>query len=375
MNTDTQQSRVIETPPEKPVAPVAPAPVVAPAAAAATPAPVVLPRPASPIGPHGEGLSVVIPAYNEGDSIGVILGKIRQLKPAAEVIVVDDGSSDNTAPAAASHGVRVVRHPYNKGNGAAVKTGIRAAHGEVVLLIDADGQHQPEDIERVLAGIGEYDLVVGARTQGAARGLVRDVGNAFFNQLASYMVGRPIPDLTSGFRAMRRPLILEFIHLLPNGYSYPTTSTLSFMKAGYNVQFVPIRARKASGKSQIKVIKDGTKFVVIIFRIITLFNPMRVFLPLSLVLFLPGLAYGLYNFALAADHRIPNGAVILIMTSILVFLFGLISEQIAAMRFENTQRMPDAGFHPSGGGNFEWPTEGTPATPPTARPETPPDER
>jgi hypothetical protein len=214
---------------------------------------------------------------------------------------------------------------------------------------------------------------VGARTQGAARGVVRDVGNAFFNQLASYMVGRPIPDLTSGFRAMRRPLILEFIHLLPNGYSYPTTSTLSFMKAGYNVQFVPIRARKASGKSQIKVIKDGTKFVVIIFRIITLFNPMRVFLPLSLVLFAFGMIYGLSNVAL--NHRIPNGAVIVIMTSILVFLFGLISEQIAAMRFENTQRMPDAGFHPSGGGNFEWPSEGAPVNPPAARPETPPDER
>jgi len=373
MNIDTQQSRVIETPPEAPVAPVAPAPAAAAPEPAPAPAPVALPRPASPIGPHGEGLSVVIPAYNEGDSIGVILGKIRQLKPAAEVIVVDDGSSDNTAPAAAGHGVRVVRHPYNKGNGAAVKTGIRAAHGEVVLLIDADGQHQPEDIERVLAGIGEYDLVVGARTQGAARGMVRDVGNAFFNHLASYMVGRPIPDLTSGFRAMRRPLILEFIHLLPNGYSYPTTSTLSFMKAGYNVQFVPIRARKASGKSQIKVIKDGTKFVVIIFRIITLFNPMRVFLPLSLVLFAFGMIYGLSNVAL--NHRIPNGAVIVIMTSILVFLFGLISEQIAAMRFESTQRMPDAGFHPSGGGNFEWPSEGAPVNPPAARPETPPDER
>src|SRR5690242_17050986 len=164
MNIDTQQSRVIETPPEAPVAPAAPAPVVAAPALAPAPNQVALPRPASPIGPNGEGLSVVIPAYNEGDSIGVILGKIRQLKPAAEVIVVDDGSSDNTAPAAAArHGVRVVRHPYNKGNGAAVKTGIRAAHGEVVLLIDADGQHQPEDIERVLAGIGEYDLVVGAR--------------------------------------------------------------------------------------------------------------------------------------------------------------------------------------------------------------------
>ena len=270
----------------------------------------------------------------------MILGKIRQLKPAAEVLVIDDGSSDDTAGVAAAQGARVVRHPYNKGNGAAVKSGLRAARGAVVLIIDADGQHQPEDIERVLAGVGEYDLVVGARTLGAARGVLRDLGNGFFNRLASYLVGREIPDLTSGFRAMRHSLIMEFIHLLPNGYSSPTTGTLSFIKAGYNVQFVPIRARKASGKSQIKLVKDGTKFLVIIFRIITLFSPMKVFLPLSGVLFLLGLAYGLSNFVLAADHRIPNGAVILLMSSIFVFLFGLISEQIAAMRFENTQRLP-----------------------------------
>jgi glycosyltransferase involved in cell wall biosynthesis len=297
------------------------------------------PTPERPIGPDGRGLSVIIPAFNEGESIGVILGKIRQLKPAAEVLVVDDGSADNTAAVAAACGARVVRHPYNKGNGAAIKSGLRAARGAVVLMLDADGQHQPEDIERVLAEIGEYDLVVGARTLGAARGLVRDLGNGFFNRLASYLVGRPIPDLTSGFRAMRRPLIMEFIHLLPNGYSYPTTSTLAFIKAGYNLQFVPIRARKAAGKSQIKIIRDGTKFVVIILRIITLFSPMKVILPVSLVVFLLGLIYGLGNFFLA-DHRIPNGAVIMLMTSIFIFLFGLISEQIAAMRFESTQRPP-----------------------------------
>ncbi len=280
---------------------------------------------------------MIIPAYNEGESISYVLGKIRQLKPAAEVVVVDDGSTDNTAQAALALGARVVRHPYNKGNGAAVKSGLRAAGGEVVLLIDADGQHQPEDIERVLAGIGEYDLVVGARTLGAARGRVRDLGNGFFNRLASYLVGHPIPDLTSGFRAMRRPLIMEFIHLLPNGYSYPSTSTLAFIKAGYNVQFVPIRAKKASGKSQIKIVKDGTKFVVIILRIVTLFSPMKVFLPISAVLFGIGLLYGLGNVAFVG-RRFPNVAVILIMTSVFIFLFGLISEQIAAMRLERTQR-------------------------------------
>jgi glycosyltransferase involved in cell wall biosynthesis len=315
---------------------------------------------ASPIGADGRGLSVIIPAYNEGDSISYVLGKTRALKPAAEIIVVDDGSSDNTAAAALAGGARVVRHPYNKGNGAAIKSGLRAASGDVVLMLDADGQHQPEDIERLLAGIGEYDLVVGARTLGANRGLIRDAGNAFFNRLASYMVGRPIPDLTSGFRAMRRPLIMEFIHLLPNGYSYPTTSTLSFIKAGYSVQFVPIEARKAAGKSQIKILKDGTKFVVIIFRIVTLFSPMRVFLPLSALLFLLGLIYAVGNVTLAADHRIPNGAVIMLMVSIFCFLFGLISEQIAAMRFENTQRFHVDG--PPGTGSAGAPTH-APAPP------------
>jgi glycosyltransferase involved in cell wall biosynthesis len=281
---------------------------------------------------------VIIPAFNEGESISYVLGKIRQLKPAAEVIVVDDGSTDNTAAAALAEGVRVVRHPYNKGNGAAIKSGLRAATGEVVLMLDADGQHRPEDIEQVLGGIGEYDLVVGARTLGANRGMVRDLGNGFFNSLASYLVGRPIPDLTSGFRAMRRALIMEFIHLLPNGYSYPSTSTLAFIKAGYNVNFVPILAKKATGKSQIKILKDGTRFVVIILRIVTLFSPMKVFGPISGILMLAGLLYGLLNVAITPEHRVPNGAVILLMSSVFIFLFALISEQIAAMRLEHTQR-------------------------------------
>ena len=290
----------------------------------------------SPIGADGTGLSVVIPAYNEGESISMIIEKMRALKPAAELIVVDDGSKDNTALVARASGARVVRHPYNKGNGAAVKTGIRAAKGKVVLLMDADGQHRVEDVESVLAHIGEYDLVVGARTIATERGVIRDLGNAFFNRLASYLVGRNIPDLTSGFRAMKRDKIMEFIHLLPNGYSYPTTSTLSFIKAGYNVDFVPIRARKASGKSQIKIVRDGVKFIVIIFRIITLFSPMKIFLPLAVIFFLLGLIYALGNFFLAG--HIPNGAVLLLMTSVFIFMFGLISEQIAAMRSEGAQR-------------------------------------
>src|SRR5438552_3523242 len=283
-------------------------------------------------------LTIIIPAYNEGDAIGAVIGKARALRPQAEILVVDDGSGDDTSEAAASAGARVIRHPYNKGNGASVKTGLRNAHGDVVLLLDADGQHPPEDIERVLAGIGEYDLVVGARTHDSESAWIRDFGNAVFNNLASYLSGRKIPDLTSGFRAMKRDMILEFIHLLPNLYSYPTTSTLAFIKAGYNVQFVPIRARKGTGRSNTKIMRDGVRAVVTIMRMITLFAPMKIFLPVSVALFVLGVLYGVANIFLWGINRIPNGSVLLILSSLFIFLFGLISEQIAAMRFENSQR-------------------------------------
>jgi glycosyltransferase involved in cell wall biosynthesis len=286
----------------------------------------------------GYSLSIVIPAYNEGDAVGAVIGKLRALRPEAEIVVVDDGSKDDTAQAAAEAGARVVRHPYNKGNGAAVKTGLRNARGDVVLLLDADGQHPAEDIEHVLAGVGEYDLVVGARTRQSETSWVRDLGNGIFNGLGSYLAGRKIPDLTSGFRAMKRDLVMEFIHLLPNLYSYPTTTTLSFIKAGYNVQFVPITARKGTGRSNTKIIRDGIRAIVIIFRMITLFAPMKIFLPLSAVLFVLGILYGLVNIFIWGLGRIPNGSVLLILSSLFIFLFGLISEQIAAMRFESSQR-------------------------------------
>src|SRR5204862_4921592 len=206
------------------------------------------------------------------------------------------------------------------------------------LLLGAAGRLPPEDIESVLAGMGEYDLVVGARTRDSESAWIRDFGNAIFNNLASYLSGRKIPDLTSGFRAMKRDLILEFIHLLPNLYSYPTTSTLAFIKAGYNVQFVPIKARKGTGRSNTKILRDGTRAVVIILRMITLFAPMKIFLPISLALFALGVLYGIVNIFLWGINRIPNGSVLLILSSLFIFLFGLISEQIAAMRFENSQR-------------------------------------
>jgi glycosyltransferase involved in cell wall biosynthesis len=283
-------------------------------------------------------LTVIIPAYNEGDSVDKVVRKIRDLRPGAEIIVVDDGSKDDTTAVARAAGARVITHPYNKGNGAAVKTGLRAAHGDVVLLLDADGQHPAEDIERVLAPIGEYDLVVGARTRQSETALVRNIGNGIFNGLASYLAGREIRDLTSGFRAMKRDMIMEFIHLLPNLYSYPTTSTLAFLKAGYNVQFVPITARKGTGRSNTRIIRDGIRAIVTILRMITLFAPMKIFLPVSVLLFLGGVVYGLANIFLFGINRIPNGSVLLILSSLFIFLFGLISEQIAAMRFESSQR-------------------------------------
>jgi glycosyltransferase involved in cell wall biosynthesis len=279
-------------------------------------------------------VSVVMPAYNEADSIRPVVERVLTEMPAAEIIVVDDASRDGTAGQLADLPVRVIRHPYNKGNGAAVKTGLRAATGEWVLLLDADGQHNADDINALLRQSDEYDLVVGARHATTQANWVRRVGNQALNWLASYVVGREIPDLTSGFRVMRRSAIMEFIHLLPNGYSYPATSTLCFFKAGYSVKFVPLRAeRRRGGKSGIRLAKDGPKFLMIIFRILTLFSPLRLFLPICLLFLGLGLGSAAYTF-LFDRFRVPNSAVVLILAALFIFLMGLISEQIAALRFE-----------------------------------------
>jgi glycosyltransferase involved in cell wall biosynthesis len=227
----------------------------------------------------------------------------------------------------------VVRHPYNKGNGAAVKSGIRKASGEFVMVIDADGQHQPADARRIVSSLGEYDLVVGAREPATQASGARRAGNALLNWLASYLTGRPIPDLTSGFRAARREHLLEFLHLLPNGFSTPTTTTLAFVKAGYNVAFAPIEARQRVGKSKIKLARDGFKFFLILLKVITIFSPLRIFVPLAASSFTLGVAYGAYNFFLV-DRKIPNGSVLLIMFAVIVVLVGLVSEQISALRAE-----------------------------------------
>ncbi len=270
--------------------------------------------------------SVVIPAFDEEAGIAAVLERLAG-HGFLEVIVVDDGSRDGTAERAARAGARVVRHPYNKGNGAAVKTGVREAKGEVVLLMDADGQHDPDEAQALYGPIGEYDMVIGAR-KARDQGAVRALGNGIFTLLASWLTGRPIPDLTSGYRAARRERLLEVLHLLPNGFSYPTTSCLAFLKAGFSVSFVPIQARPRIGTSKIKVLRDGVRFLLIIFKIVTLYSPLRVFFPIALVSFVAGAAYGVWNVLHAG--KIPMGAALLIQLAVVVFLFGLISEQIAA---------------------------------------------
>jgi glycosyltransferase involved in cell wall biosynthesis len=280
-------------------------------------------------------VSIVIPAFNEGEAINAVVSSLAAAGPWREIIVVDDGSEDDTSTRAGAAGAIVVRHPYNKGNGAAVKSGIRRATGEYVLIVDGDGQHRPEDARRLVSRLGEYDLVVGARSRATQATHTRRYGNGALNGLASYLTGREIPDLTSGFRGARSAHLREFIHLLPNGFSTPTTTTLAFIKAGYNVAFEPIEARPRVGTSKIRLARDGAKFLMIILKIVTIFSPLRVFVPLSAATFLLGVAYGVWNVIVHA--RIPNGSVLLILFAVVVFLVGLVSEQISALRFEGRQ--------------------------------------
>ena len=277
-------------------------------------------------------ISIVIPAYNEADAIADVVQVLRGAANWREIIVVDDGSSDATARLAEEAGACVVRLPYNMGNGAAVKNGIRRASGEFVLIIDADGQHPPEDALRLAAKLGEYDMVIGARSGETQATHARRAGNGALNSLASYLTGRDIPDLTSGFRGARASGLREYLHLLPNGFSTPTTTTLAFIKGGYSVTFEPIHARQRTGQSKIRLARDGAKFLMIIFKIITIFSPFRIFLPISAASFALGAGYGVWN--VVAHSRIPNGSVLLILFAVVVFLVGLVSEQISALRFE-----------------------------------------
>jgi len=281
-----------------------------------------------------------MPAFNEAHGIAAVVERVRAALPEAELLVVDDCSADDTAACAAAAGARVERHPMNRGNGAAVKTGIRRATGEVILLMDADGQMDPRYIPAILGMIADgYDMAVGARsrdTQGDSA--ARRVGNRALDALGGYLVETEVKDLTSGYRAMRRDVIMEFIHLLPNRYSYPTTSTLALLKAGYSVGYVPIESRRREGgQSGQKLLKNGVRFGLIILRIISLFAPLRVYFPVALAMFALGMLSWLLNVFLFDPGRglyIPNSALLLFVGSIIIFMFGLLAEQIAALRFQ-----------------------------------------
>jgi len=276
--------------------------------------------------------SVVIPAFNESASIEAVVRDLTAAAPWREIVVVDDGSTDDTAALAAAAGAHVVRHPYNKGNGAAVKTGIRHASGEFVLIADGDGQHRPADATRLVAHLETYELVVGARSRQTQASAARRAGNAALNAIASYLTEQHIADLTSGFRAARRDCLLEFLHLLPNGFSTPTTTTLAFIKAGYSVRFEPVDAARRQGVSKIRLGSDGFNFLMILLKVITIFSPLRVFVPISAVAFVVGFTYAVWT--IATQSHVTNSSVLLIVLSVVILLVGLVSEQIASLRFE-----------------------------------------
>ncbi|MBU2954481.1 glycosyltransferase family 2 protein [Marinobacter sp. F3R08] len=281
-------------------------------------------------------VSIVLPAKNEAEAIGPVIQSICRLLPQAEVIVIDDGSDDDTAEIAQTAGARVVSHRYSKGNGAAIKSGARAATGDVIVFMDADGQHRPEDIPLLLEKIEEgFDLVVGARGAGSQASVGRGLANRFYNRLASFMTGHKVDDLTSGFRAVRRTMFLEFLYLLPNGFSYPTTSTMAFFRAGHSVAYVPISvlSRAEGSKSHISLWKDGLRFLLIIFKIGTLYSPLKLFFPISVGLGGGGVSY--YAYTYLTEGRFTNMSALLFTTAILVFLMGLVSEQITALMYKD----------------------------------------
>lgn len=282
--------------------------------------------------PHNSVISIVLPAKNEGAALAELLPRLSGAQPNAEIIVVDDGSSDDTATICARFGVTTVRQPYSMGNGAAIKRGARTARGEIIVFMDADGQHDPGDVERLVAKIGDgYDMVVGARDWSGQAGAGRGLANTFYNWLASCMTGHRVADLTSGFRVVRAEKFREFLHLLPNGFSYPTTITMAFFRSAYAVAYEPIAVHKRVGKSHIKPLRDGVRFLLIIFKIATLYSPLKLFVPASAAFFMLGLGYYIYTFTIL--HRFTNMSVLLFSAAVIVFLIGLVSEQITAMTY------------------------------------------
>jgi glycosyltransferase involved in cell wall biosynthesis len=277
-------------------------------------------------------LSIVLPAKNEAAALADLLPRLKAAQPDAEIIVVDDGSSDDTAKLCVDNGVRVVRQPYSMGNGAAIKRGTRAATGDILVFMDADGQHDPILIERLLQRLDQgMDMVVGARDWAGQAGVSRGIANTIYNWLATRMTGFAVRDLTSGFRAVRADKFREFLHLLPNGFSYPTTSTMAFFRSAYAVAYEPIPVAKRIGKSHIRPLRDGVRFLLIIFKIATLYSPLKLFAPTSALFFLIGLGY--YGYTFATQHRLTNMSTLLFSAAVIIFLIGLISEQITSLMY------------------------------------------
>ncbi|MFC1997364.1 glycosyltransferase family 2 protein [Chloroflexota bacterium] len=285
-------------------------------------------------------ISIILPAFNEsaviGDVVTRVMAVLDEVGDPFEILVIDDGSSDDTAVQAASAGARLVHHPYNIGNGAAIKTGIRNARGQILVMLDADGQHPPNKIPHLIAPIGPYDMVVGARTTSSESAWHRDLANGVYNRLASYVSGSRIEDLTSGFRAIKADLARSFVYLLPNTFSYPSTITLATVRTGRALVYIPIQARKRVGKSKISLLRDGLRFLMIIIKIATFFSPLKVFVPVSILMFLAGFGYGLFKVLILSTPYGPTSAMLMTM-SVVVFMVGLVAEQVAQLRFDRSE--------------------------------------
>ena len=282
-------------------------------------------------------LSIILPCKNEGASVPLLLTQLKKLFPVAEIIVVNDGSTDDIVEICLSYKVKLVSNPYSMGNGAAIKNGARAATGDILVFMDADGQHNPQDIAPLLTKITEgYDMVVGARSGKSQASYGRHLANYIYNRLSSWMVGHTVHDLTSGFRAARASKFKEFLHMLPNGFSYPTTITMAFFRAGYSVGYVPIHAAKREGKSHIKPLTDSLRFFLIIFKVGTLYSPLKLFLPVSLAHFAVGLSYYAYTYIMSA--RFTNMSALLFSTAVIIFMIGLVSEQITNILYSNKEK-------------------------------------
>ena len=280
-------------------------------------------------------LSIVIPAKNEADNLAALLPRIKKLYPDAELIVVDDGSNDGTGDKARENGARCIRHHFSLGNGAAIKSGARAAKGKTLVFLDGDGQHNPDDIEKLLRRKSDgFDMVIGARTNKSQASVTRLLGNKLYNKVATLMTGRTILDLTSGFRIVDAKKFRKFLYLLPNGFSYPTTITMAFFRSGYQVDYVPITALTRSGDSKIHLFKDGVRFILIIMKIGALFSPMRLFLPISAGTFFIGIGYYIYTFV--TSGRFTNMSALLLTSALLIFLIGIVSEQISSLHYRYT---------------------------------------